>query len=169
MRFSRIASLSLALLFVLCILYCFVVRSERRDSATCQPAWINSLDLFTRCTWTTLYWRRSCGFPCLYMCVCACVCVWSVAYIGEIGACADIVMLRFISSDILESRDERGLLCSLSETEEMSNADIWWHQNIFKNGDTSDANTGACDKANLMTINVVCKRESALSQYAWQF
>jgi len=39
-------------------------------------------------------------------------------------------------------------------------------RNIFKNDDTSDANIGAGDKANSMTVNVVYKRESALSQYA---
>lgn len=68
----------------------------------------------------------------MYMCVCMCVRVYVKCHlIGEIGACADIVMLRFIPSDILESRNKRGLLCSLSETEETVTRQIFDDIEIF--------------------------------------
>lgn len=69
-------SLSLALLYY--AFYIILLLCVARDAtATCQPTWINSLDLFTRCTWTTLYCRRSCGCLMIH----TCVCVYKVSFI----------------------------------------------------------------------------------------
>lgn len=96
--------LRLALLFVLRILYCFVVvSSERHDRAR-----LASQHELIRLT----YLPDALGPPCttdthIPMCVCTRECM-KCHLIGEIGACVNVVMLRFIPSDILESRIKEG-------------------------------------------------------------
>lgn len=86
-------------------------------------------------------------------CMSAFVCM-RVIYIDEIGACVDMAMLRFISSDILESRDQRGLLRSPTKettTHRYSMTSKYFEERRYKRCKY----TGAGDKANSMTVNVV--------------